>query len=112
MAPDKLPTHRSPTEGIDIECALLDVDHCYDGWNGAVHLQDELLHTRVTSNLTRLVVFTNSTRDTVAIEPVSHVNNAVGLVHAGANAADLGLAILQPGESFSAQMAIEVERAA
>lgn len=109
MAADKLPTRRAPSHGLDADCAVLEVDHCYDGWNGMVHLHDEALHTRITSNLSRLVVFTNGRRDTVAIEPVSHVNNAVNLVHAGADAAELGLAILQPGESLSAQMTIEVE---
>lgn len=110
MGADKLPTRRVAGHGLDADCAALDVDHCYDGWNGVAQLRDELLHTRVSSSLSRLVVFTNDSRDSVAIEPVSHVNNAVGLVHAGADAAELGLAILQPGESVSAQMAIEVER--
>ncbi|MEZ0309207.1 MAG: hypothetical protein ACAH21_14885, partial [Ramlibacter sp.] len=59
----------------------------------------------------RLVVFTNETRDFVAIEPVSHVNNAMNQVQAGADPASLGLAILQPGESITAQMSIAVERA-
>jgi aldose 1-epimerase len=108
MGPDKLPTERRPANGVDADCAFLDVDHCYDGWNGLVHLRDELLHTRISSNLRRLVVFTNGTRDSVAIEPVSHVNNALSLVQAGADPAALGLAILQPGESISAQMTIEV----
>ena len=111
MGDDKLPTHREAATGLDVDCAFLDVDHCFDGWTGTVHLRDELLHVTVTSNLSRLVVFTNDTRDFVAIEPVSHVNNAVNLVEAGADAASLGLAILQPGESLSAQMTINVERA-
>jgi aldose 1-epimerase len=110
MGPDKLPTERRPAHGLDAQCAFLDIDHCFDGWNGAVHLRDELLHTHVNSGLSRLVVFTNDTRDFVAIEPVSHVNNAISLVDAGADAAQLGLAILQPGESISAQMSISVER--
>jgi aldose 1-epimerase len=110
MGPDKLPTARRPAHGLDADCAFLDVDHCFDGWTGAVQLRDELLHTRVSSNLTRLVVFTNDTRDFVAIEPVSHVNNAVNLVHAGFDPAQLGLVTLQPGESLTAQMTIEVER--
>lgn len=109
MGSDKLPTQRTPSAGVDADCASLDVDHCYDGWSGIVHLRDELLHTRITSNLSRLVVFTNGTRDTVAVEPVSHVNNAMSLVDAGADPAALGLAILQPGESISAQMTIEVD---
>jgi len=111
MGDDKLPTQRKATTGLDTDCAFLDVDHCFDGWSGVVQLNDELLRTRITSTLRRLVVFTNDTRDFVAIEPVSHVNNAVNLVADGADAAALGLVILQPGESMSAQMAIEVEKA-
>jgi aldose 1-epimerase len=111
MGSDKLPTRRLPAQGLDSDCASLDVDHCYDGWNGEADLRDELLHVRLGSNLSRLVVFTNRTRDSIAIEPVSHVNNAVSLVHAGGDAAELGLAVLQPGESISAQMSIAVERA-
>lgn len=111
MGPDKLPTVRNPAHGLNADCAGLDVDHCYDGWSGDVHLRDELLHVRIASNLTRLVVFTNGTRDFVAIEPVSHVNNAVNLHAAGSPAEPLGLTILQPGESMLAQMAISVEKA-
>lgn len=110
MGPDKLPTERRLARGLDAPCAFLDVDHCFDGWSGTVQLRDELLHTRVTSSLSRLVVFTDDTRDFVAIEPVSHVNNAAGRVDAGADPAQLGLAVLQPGESISAQMSISVER--
>jgi len=110
MGPDKLPTHRAASHGLDAACAQLDVDHCFDGWNGTAHLRDEALHIVVTSSLRRLVVFTNDTRDTVAIEPVSHVNNAVNLLHAGGRSAEeLGVCVLQPGESLSAQMGIAVE---
>ena len=104
MGPDKLPTERRASNGIDADCATLDVDHCFDGWKGIVHLRDELLHTRVTSTLSRLVVFTNAGRDTIAIEPVSHVNNAINRVAAGGDAAELGLAVLQPGSSGTAQL--------
>ena len=109
MGGDKLPTRRVAAQGLDAECASLDIDHCYDGWDGAALLRDEVLHVRVRSSLSRLVMFTNAGRDSIAIEPVSHVNNAMSLVHAGVDAADLGLAVLQPGESISAQMSIEVE---
>lgn len=110
MGEDKLPTRRLPSRGLDADCATLDVDHCFDGWSGTVHLRDSKLYTQVTSNLSRLVVFTNSTRDFVAIEPVSHVNNAINLVATtGADPEDLGLHILQPGESLSAQMSIQTE---
>lgn len=111
MGDDKLPTHRTASRGLDRDCAALDVDHCFDGWNGMVHLRDELLHTRLSSSLDRLVVFTNEQRDFVAVEPVSHVNNAINMAHATTVAVgDLGVRILQPGESMTARMRIEVER--
>jgi aldose 1-epimerase len=113
MSPEKLPTHHVAAHGLDADCAALDVDHCFDGWHGVVHLRDETLHTRIRSSLSRLVVFTNDTRDFVAIEPVSHVNNAINLMAlGGATADELGIRVLQPGESMSADMSIQVEPAA
>ena len=111
MGADKLPTVRKGSRGLDADCAFLDVDHCFDGWDGVAHLRDEALHVRVRSDQTRLVVFTQPTRDHVAIEPVSHVNNAVHLHGSGASADALGLRILAPGETMLAQMTIEVEPA-
>ena len=106
----KLPTHRLTSTGLDTSCTTLDVDHCFDGWPGVVQLDDELLRTHIRSNLQRLVVFTNPSRDFVAIEPVSHVNNAVQLMQAaGASADALGLTVLQPGASMSAHMHIQME---
>lgn len=111
MSAEKLPTHRVPAPGLDADCAALDVDHCFEGWPGVVHLRDELLHTRLSANLSHLVVFTHASRDFVAIEPVSHVNNALNLLAAGVASADaLGVRVLQPGESMSADMSIQVER--
>ncbi|MDO8449529.1 MAG: aldose 1-epimerase [Rhodoferax sp.] len=111
MSADKLPTHRVEAHGLDADCAVLDVDHCFDGWPGVVHLRDEQLYTRVSSNLNRLVVFTRSSRDVVTIEPVSHVTNAINLMTmTSASANELGVRVLQPGESMSAEMSIHVER--
>jgi aldose 1-epimerase len=113
MNAEKLPTHRLPSSGIHTEGDFLDVDHCFDGWNGVVHLRDDVLHTRISANLSRLVVFTTPTLDAVAIEPVSHVNNAINLMRSsGATAEDMGVCVLQPGESMSAEMSITVERTA
>jgi aldose 1-epimerase len=111
MGEDKLPTARKPSRGLDADCGFLDVDHCFDGWDGVAHLRDERLHVRIRSNLSRLVVFTNDTRPFIAIEPVSHVNNAVNLYAAGRPADELGLRVLEPGETMMAQMTIEVEAA-
>ena len=110
MGNDKLPTARTPSRGIDADCGTLDVDHCFDGWTGVAHLRDAALNVRISSGLTRLVVFTNDTRPFVAVEPVSHVNNALGQ-RDPENAAGLGLRILAPGESMSIEMTLEMETA-
>ncbi len=111
MGDDKLPTHREPHSGLDTDCASLTVDHCFDGWTGELSLTDAMLRVLVSSNLSHLVVFTTPERDNIAVEPVSHVNNALGLMaQTGASAADLGVRILKPGETFSCQMRIAVER--
>jgi aldose 1-epimerase len=107
---DKLPTGRAESPGIDADCGALDVDHCFDGWEHRATLRDAMFEIRVASNLTRLVVFTTPARDDIAIEPVSHVNDAASLIAQGADPAQLGLVILAPGASLSAQMTIEVER--
>ena len=60
---DKLPTPRVAAHGLDSDCAMLDVDHCFDGWSGA------------------------------------------------ASADALGVRVLQPGESMSAEVSIQVEPA-
>ena len=109
--PDKLPTSRRPVSGLDADCAFLDVDNCFDGWNGVAQLRDESLRIRVGSSLSRLVVFTNDSKDFVCIEPVSHVNNAMNMMSLpGMSAELLGTRILQPGESMSADMRIDVEK--
>jgi aldose 1-epimerase len=108
MGSDNLPTHRTASQGLDCACAGLAVDHCFDGWQGDVALRDENMSVRITSSLKHLVVFTNGSRDFVAVEPVSHVNNAVNM--AGSDPRQLqrlGVRILQPGESLNATMRIE-----
>ncbi|MES2948855.1 MAG: aldose 1-epimerase [Pseudomonadota bacterium] len=112
MGDDKLPTHRAAHAGLDSDCATLDADHCFDGWGGVVHLRDGVLNMRVVSSLSRMVVYSTPQNDSIAIEPVSHVNDAVNrMAQTGASAGDLGLCILQPGQTFSCAMRIEVEHA-
>jgi aldose 1-epimerase len=111
MGADKLPTHRAASSGLDGDVARLDVDHCFDGWSGSLELHDALLRTRLRSTLSRLVVYTGPASEVIALEPVSHVNNAINLLEAGhATAQELGVCVLQPGESMSAEMSIQVER--
>lgn len=109
MGHDKLPTQHCPNSGLDTDCASLDVDHCFDGWTGVAHLRDDTLEVRISAPLRHLVVYTHPTRDFVAVEPVSHVNNAWAL-HAQGHAIEaLGLRVLAPGESFSTRMRIDIQ---
>jgi len=103
----KLPTRQVAQPGIDAAVAHLDFDHCFEGWSGAARLRDEKLSLRLTSSLERLVVFTPPDRDYFAVEPVSHVNNAIHM----ADPAEHGLVTLQPGQTLDAWMKLEVARA-
>ena len=112
MGVDKLPTVLQATPRMASSCADLEIDNCFEGWAGITELRDECIRTRIESNLPRLVVYTKPSIDCIAIEPVSHANNAINL--AGANAAELerlGVRVLASGETFSAQMSINVENA-
>lgn len=111
MGDSKLPTEHRPSSGLDVVCDDLDVDHCHDGWNGSATLSDERLSVVVSANLSHLVVYTHPSKDFVAIEPVSHANNALNLVTQGHNAAQLGVQVLEPGQSLTAQMRIAVSAA-
>jgi aldose 1-epimerase len=59
-------------------------------------------------------VFTQPVRDFIAIEPVSHVNNAINLAAADTSLRleDLGVVLLEPGQTLSASMRIAVARSA
>jgi aldose 1-epimerase len=112
MGDDKLPIRRLPHPGLDSDCHRMDVDHCFDGWNGALQLTEGDLRIRVTSDLHCLVVFTTPERDSIAIEPVSHINNALALAQlTGVTPESLGLRVLQPDEACAAHMRIQVEQA-
>ena len=115
MGRDKLPTVLASSTGIQQDVALLEVDNCFEGWSGAVQLHDELLHTRIASNLNRVVVFTGPGKDFVCVEPVSHANNAMNMLatndHSTSAPDALGIKILEPGESWSVQMEIHSEPA-
>ena len=118
MGEDKLPTRRRAATGLDTDCLGLRIDNCFDGWDGVAHLKDGLLHTRIEANLQHLVVYTHADLDVVAIEPVSHVNNALHLsgqgqaAPVGVDQADpLGLRVALPGQTYGVQMTLSAQRA-
>lgn len=109
MGPDKLPTERVPHPGLDQPCAALDVDHCFDGWDGVAQLQDEAMQVRLASSLRHVVVFTTPSREAIAIEPVSHVNNVYGdPALADRGELPVGAQALAPGERLQATASIEL----
>ena len=70
-----------PRAGWTPTARFLDVDHCFDGWNGVGRVCATSCCTCASrSSLSGWWCSPTPTRDFVAIEPVSHVNNAVNLV--------------------------------
>jgi len=110
MGPDQLPTTHRPHAGLQTDCAQLQVDHCFSGWSGPAQLHYPGHRIAVTSDLQHLVVFTHPGRDTIAVEPVSHANNALQLAGACAQTPEsLGLRVVAPGAQTSAYMRITFE---
>jgi len=111
MDADHLPIAQQADAGLDADGAGLDLERCYEGWDGLLRLRDPTMSLRLRSGLSRLVVWSRAGEDSLVAEPVSHVPNAVHLYAAGAATTELGLHLLQPGESLLAEMAIELEGA-
>lgn len=109
MGEDKLPTSKTACEGISQITDSMSVDHCFDGWIGSAVLEDAIHRCHIQSNLNRLVVYTHPRLQSIAIEPVSHVNNALQIATDKIMAEDLGLKTLEQGESFECSMQIKVE---
>ena len=101
----KLPTQLVPQPGVDADVAHLAYDHCFEGWSGPARIRDERFTLTLRSSLTRLVIYTPPDADHFAVEPVSHVTNAINQPAPSA----LGLVTLQPGQSCQAWMTLEVQ---
>ena len=87
--------------------ADLDVDNCFAGWKGSAEIvwpdRKWGLSIAATDAFGHLVVYTSPSRDSIAIEPVSHVNNAVNLAH---ERNDTGLRTLATGQTLSGTMTL------
>jgi aldose 1-epimerase len=108
---ERLPLRLLPATGIDADTATLAADDAYEDWNGLAELRNGGAALRVTSPLTRLLVVAGAGKDALVLAPVTHAPNAVHLHAMGADRPELGLCILQPGETLVAQAAIEVDAA-
>lgn len=104
-----LPVRREADAGLDAPLDGLALERCYEGWAGALQVRGGPVPLVLASGLTHLVVCSLPQEDRLVLMPASHAPNAVHLYASGAAAEDLGLALLQPGESLLAQVAIELE---
>ncbi len=107
MGADKLPTDLQISSGLKQSCATLVVDNCFEGWSGHATLRDEKMQVQIESDMRRLVVFTAPEKSFIAIEPVSHANNAMNAGNPK-ESAYRGVVTLQPGQSWQISMQIAV----
>jgi aldose 1-epimerase len=85
------------------------VDNCFKGWNGTALILFEAektaLRLQADPLFSHLVVYVPAGRDFFAVEPVSHMNNAINRP----DIADHGLRVLRPGERLTAKVRFQVE---
>ena len=100
----KLPTQLVPQPGVDADLSHLEYDHCFEGWSGPARIRDERFALTLRSSLSRLVIYTPPGEDYFAVEPVSHVTNAINQPAPSA----LGLVTLQAGQTHHAWMQLDI----
>ena len=101
----RLPVRHVVQHSIDADVAYLEYDNCFTGWQGTARLRDEVFSLKLSSSLTHLVVYTPPLQDFFAVEPVSHVNNALNLPDPLAQ----GMLTLGRGATAGAWMKLEIQ---
>ncbi|WP_457093503.1 aldose 1-epimerase [Microvirga sp. P5_D2] len=85
------------------------LDNCFKGWDGKarINFEEAGIGLRIEADpvFSHLVVYVPSGRDFFAVEPVSHMNNAVNRP----DVADNGLRNLAPGERLTGSVRFAVE---
>jgi aldose 1-epimerase len=112
MGGDKLPIGRveAPPEANFRQSRQIkdwQVDNCFTGWSRHAVLEYPSHRVQIDAdeNCRQLVCFApNDGRNFIALEPVSHVNNAFALAAAGVG--DTGTRILAPGQTLAISMSI------
>lgn len=85
------------------------VDNCFTGWKrcAGLHYPSHCVELSASEALDRIVCFApDDGRGFIALEPVSHVNNAFALASRGRR--DTGMRLLAPDESWQVSMRIAV----
>jgi aldose 1-epimerase len=85
------------------------LDHCFKGWDGKarIHYEEDRVGLSIEADpvFGHLVVYVPSGRDFFAVEPVSHMNNAINRL----DAVDHGLHFLAPGARLTGKVRFGVE---
>lgn len=111
-----LPTTRTPVPA-SWDCRAMrpvdgvgPVDHCFEGWDGTADIAypDRQIRVRIEADSVfgKLVVFRADERDFFAVEPVSHMIDAVNRMATD----DHGLKVLAPGERMEGTVRFGIER--
>ena len=107
---DRLPVRRHADDGLDTLVDVLADGRCFTGWSGELFLSGGPAPLVLRTGLTQLSILPQENQ--LLLVPASHAPNAVHLYASGSSAADLGLVLLQPGESLLAQVEIAMEELA
>jgi aldose 1-epimerase len=85
------------------------LDNCFAGWDGTAriaYVEEKIaLNIKADPLFSHLVVYVPTGRDFFAVEPVSHMNDAISRP----NPADHGLKVLKPGKHLTAQVRFGLE---
>ena len=95
-----IPPEWDTGQGLAVD-ALAAVDHCFEGWGGKAEITYEARDLRISIEadpvFSKLIVFRADEKSFFAVEPVTHMVDAVNRMD---SVEDHGLKILAPGESL------------
>lgn len=112
--PGRIPTHRTAVpkawdHSMGIPGGGAVIDHCFAGWDGEAAIDYPSLGYRLSLSSDRsfghVVYFVPDGRDFFAVEPVSHMSDAINRMD---TVTDHGLTILQPGQHIEGRIVYRV----
>ena len=106
--PDRLvpvPSELDHAEGRRVGSVRL--DNCFAGWDGQARISRPRLSIRIEASeiFRHLVVYTPADRPYFAVEPVSHMNDAIHHMEISGN----GLHVLEPGASLRGELLFHLD---
>jgi aldose 1-epimerase len=104
----KIPKQRVPLPAAwdfadGLRLTLLDLDHCFGGWDGRAELHwpemDLTLAIEAEPALRHLVIYVPPGQDFFCVEPVSHLNDGFNMLERGVEGT--GVRVLAPGQTLA-----------